>query len=104
MRLSSRVYHKLTEFEKEHILKRNDKFTMQIMKIINELNDEIRKERNKIINKQKERTIEYRFIPREILESQFNQINLEQSFSDLFSTPLASIPNNNNTNENDSIQ
>lgn len=58
----------------------------------------------KIINKQKERTIEYRFIPREILESQFNQINLEQSFSDLFSTPLASIPNNNNTNENDSIQ
>jgi len=55
MRLSSRVYHKLTEFEKEHILKRNDKFTMQIMKIINELNDEIRKERNKIINKQKEK-------------------------------------------------
>ena len=63
----------------------------------------------KIINKQKERTIEYRFIPREILESQFNQINLEQSFSDLFSTPLASIPNsnnnsNNNNNNNDSVQ
>jgi len=44
----------------------------------------------KIINKKKQKTIEYRFVPREIIETQFNQINLEKSFKDLFnsSSPL----------------
>ena len=40
----------------------------------------------KIINKQKQKTIEYRFVPREIIDNQFNQINIERSFKDLFNT------------------
>ena len=57
MRLSSRVYHKLTELEKEQLQKQKlpNKMTIQILKIINELNDERRKQRNKITNKQKEK-------------------------------------------------
>lgn len=51
MRLSSRVYHKLTELEKKQILKRNDNFTIQMLKILNECDDEIKKQRNKITNK-----------------------------------------------------
>ena len=52
MRLSSRVYHKLTELEKKQILKRNDNFTIQMLKILNECDDEIKKQRNKKTNKQ----------------------------------------------------
>ena len=55
MRLSSRVYHLLTELEKKQILKRNDKLTIEMMKILNDCDDEKKKQRNKIINKQKEK-------------------------------------------------
>lgn len=47
----------------------------------------------RIIHKRKEKTIEYRFVPREIIDNQFNQINLERSFKDIFST---SSPMENN--------
>ena len=56
MRLSNRkFYHLLTELEKKQILKRNNKLTTEMMKIFNECNDEIKKQRNKITNKQKEK-------------------------------------------------
>ena len=42
----------------------------------------------KIQTKQKQKTIEYRFVPREIIDSQFNQINLENSFENLFGNNL----------------
>ena len=32
--------------------------------------------------------IEYRFVPREIYDSQFNQLDLENSFSDIFENKL----------------
>ena len=38
----------------------------------------------KIQSKRKEQTIEYRFVPREILDTQFNQVNLETSLGDMF--------------------
>ena len=42
----------------------------------------------KIQSKRKEQTIEYRFVPREILDTQFNQINLETSLGDMFGNSL----------------
>ena len=45
----------------------------------------------KIINKQKDKIVEYRFIPREIIESQFSQLNLEKSFSDIFGSDTSSF-------------
>ena len=38
----------------------------------------------KIQSKRKEKTIEYRFVPREIFDTQFNQANLETTFKDMF--------------------
>lgn len=38
----------------------------------------------KISAKQKEKVIEYRFIPRSILEEQIHPVNLERSFYDMF--------------------
>ena len=42
----------------------------------------------KIQSKRREKTIEYRFVPREILDTQFNQINLETSLGDMFGNSL----------------
>ena len=38
----------------------------------------------KIQSKRKDKTIEYRFVPREIFDTQFNQANLENTFRDMF--------------------
>lgn len=38
----------------------------------------------KIQSKRREKTIEYRFVPRKILDTQFNQVNLESSLGDMF--------------------
>ena len=38
----------------------------------------------KIQSKRKDKTIEYRFVPREIYDTQFNQANLENTFRDMF--------------------
>jgi len=38
----------------------------------------------KINEKQKQKIIEYRFIPRSLLEDQVNPVNLETSFVDMF--------------------
>lgn len=42
----------------------------------------------KIQSKRREKTIEYRFVPREILDTQFNQVNLETSLGDMFGNTL----------------
>lgn len=38
----------------------------------------------KILIKQKQKVIEYRFIPRSLLDDQINPVNLEKSFYDMF--------------------
>ena len=38
----------------------------------------------KLNEKRDEKVIEYRFIPRSILDEQFNQLQLTQNFSDMF--------------------
>ena len=42
----------------------------------------------KIESKRQQKTVEYRFVPREIYDTQFNQINLENTFRDMFSNTL----------------
>lgn len=42
----------------------------------------------KIQSKRTEKQIEYRFVPREIIDTQFSQVNLENSFSDMFGNTL----------------
>jgi hypothetical protein len=42
----------------------------------------------KIESKRQQKKIEYRFVPREIYDTQFNQINLENTFIDMFGNNL----------------
>ena len=45
----------------------------------------------KLNEKRDEKVIEYRFIPRSILDEQFNQLQLTQNFSDMFDKNRLSI-------------
>jgi hypothetical protein len=38
----------------------------------------------KILEKENQRTVEYRFIPRSLLDDQYAPVNLERSFTDMF--------------------
>ena len=42
----------------------------------------------KIESKRQQKTVEYRFVPREIYDTQFNQVNLENTFRDMFDNTL----------------
>ena len=42
----------------------------------------------KIESKRQQKKVEYRFVPREIYDTQFNQVNLENTFRDMFSNTL----------------
>jgi len=48
----------------------------------------------KITAKQKQKIIEYRFIPRSLLEDQINPVNLETSFVDMFNKSNPYMYNN----------
>lgn len=47
----------------------------------------------KLNEKKDEKVIEYRFIPRSILDEQFNQVELTQNFSDMFDKNRLDINN-----------
>lgn len=47
----------------------------------------------KLNEKKDEKVIEYRFIPRSILDEQFNQVELTQNFSDMFDKNQLNINN-----------